>query len=167
MQQRLSFAVNYSGVWTTSAAYALCDGLMPDEFTELASVLQKVAYGQYINDPDMPTVERWPDGQPSSLQNRRRYRLLLAQPWCNGNQTVRSKRTLAPPALNAEVALTIMASMVWTESYGGARNLLDSAATNPQLASALRSTREALARYVAGGGAVPAWFPPALLEALI
>ena len=95
MKQRLAFAVNYSGVWAMSAAHALCDGLMPDEFTELVNVLQRVAYGQYINDSDMPAVERWSDNQAASLQSRRRYLLLQPQPWVCGSQTIRSKRVMA------------------------------------------------------------------------
>jgi hypothetical protein len=93
MKQRLAFAVTYSNVWATSSAHDLCDGLTPDEFTDLVTVLQKVAYGQY-GDPDMPVVQRWSDSQAASLQNRRRYLLLQPQPWVCGSQTIRSKRVM-------------------------------------------------------------------------
>lgn len=93
-KQRLAFGVHYSDVWAMSAAHALCDGLTPEEFTELVNVLQKVAYGQYGNDPDMPVVQRWSDSQAASLQNRRRYLLLQPQPWVCGSQTIRSRRVM-------------------------------------------------------------------------
>jgi hypothetical protein len=73
--------------------------------------------------------------------------------------------------LRGEVALAIMAFLTWAQFHGGVTPLLDGTVDrwlcagrphDPQIARALTNTREALARYLAGGGRVPQWLPASL-----
>lgn len=77
--------------------------------------------------------------------------------------------------LHGEVALAIMVFLTFAEFHGGAAPLLDGTVDrwlcagkpdDPQIARCLLKLRCQLARYLGGGGHVPAWFPASLLKAL-
>ena len=129
-QQRLAFAVHGPDVWAVSAAHVLLDGLTPDEATELVSVLQKVAHGQYNDVSDMPTVHRWSDQQVKQAKTRQGYRLFQAQPWLwqYARRTIRSLQRVAPPAVRGVLLIPVAGAIdAWEQDAIAAQRKLQAA----------------------------------------
>jgi len=77
--------------------------------------------------------------------------------------------------LRGETALCLMALMSWIEFHGGRTALIDDTVerfvtaaqpADPAITRAITNTRQALARYLATGAAVPRWLPPSVLALL-